>query len=92
MKCDSGSHAAFAEQGSSASKTTAAKVMDVIARLPGCPANAVSACTHVKNGGLVDEGSPSEPRGNPAPKDQDTSSSSHRITNGAASKSGTRFG
>ena len=39
------------EQGSSVSQMTAAKVMDVIARLPGCagqPANAVSAYTQVK--------------------------------------------
>ena len=28
---------------------------------------------------LVDESCPSEPRGNPAPKDQDTSSSSHEL-------------
>ena len=31
---DPGAHAAFTEQGSSASQMTAAKVMDVIARLP----------------------------------------------------------
>ena len=43
--------AVFTEQGSSASQMTAAKVMDVIARLPGCggpAADAVSAHTHVK--------------------------------------------
>ena len=51
MKDDSGSYAAFTEQGSSASHMTAAKVMDIISRLPGCAghtADAVSACTQVK--------------------------------------------
>ena len=51
MKHDSGAHAVFTEQGSSASEMTAAKVMDVIARLPGCAgqaADAVSADTLVK--------------------------------------------
>ena len=51
MKDDSGSFAVFAEQGSSASQKTAAKVMDIISRLPGCAgqaADAVSACTQVK--------------------------------------------
>ena len=46
-----GSHAAFTEQGSSASQMTAAKVMDVISGLPGCAgqaADAVSAYTQVK--------------------------------------------
>ena len=33
---DSGSYAVFTEQGSSASQMTAAKVMDVVARLQGC--------------------------------------------------------
>ena len=36
VKDDSGSYAVFTEQGSSASQMTAGKVMDVIARLPGC--------------------------------------------------------
>ena len=36
VKDDSGSHAVFTEQGSSASHTTAAKIMDLISRLPGC--------------------------------------------------------
>ena len=52
VKDDSGSYAVFAEQGSSASQMTAAKVMDIISRLPGCAgqaADAVSACTQVKN-------------------------------------------
>ena len=36
VKDDSGAYAVFTEQGSSASQMTAAKVMDVIARLPDC--------------------------------------------------------
>ena len=51
LKDDSGSYAVFTEQGSSASQMTAAKVMDVISRLPGCAgqaADAVSAYTQVK--------------------------------------------
>ena len=53
MKDDSGSCAVLTEQGSSASQMTAAKVMDIISRPPGCEgqaADAVSACTQVKNG------------------------------------------
>ena len=41
----------FTEQGSSASQMTAAKIMDIISRLPGCDgqaADAVSAYTQVK--------------------------------------------
>ena len=48
---DSGSYAVFTEQGSSASQVTAAKIMDIISRLPGCDgqaADAVSAHTQVK--------------------------------------------
>ena len=48
VKDDSGSYAVFTEQGSSASQMTAAKVMDVLSRLPGCAgqaADAVSAYT-----------------------------------------------
>ena len=48
---DSGSYAVFTEQGSSASQVTAAKVMDIISRLPGGAgqaADAVSADTQVK--------------------------------------------
>ena len=48
---DSGSYAVFTEQGSSASQMTAAKVMDIISRLPGCAgqaADAVSAKTQIK--------------------------------------------
>ena len=51
MKDDSGSYAVFTEQGSSASQMTAAKVMDVMARLPGWAgqaADAASAYTQVK--------------------------------------------
>ena len=51
VKNDSGSYAIFTEQGSSASQMTAAKVMDIISRLPGCAgqaADAVSAYTQVK--------------------------------------------
>ena len=51
VKDNSGSYAVFTEQGSSASQLTAAKVMDIISRLPGCAgqaADAVSACTEVK--------------------------------------------
>ena len=48
---DSGSYAVFTEQGSSASQMTAAKVMDIISRLPGCNGqapDAVSPYTQVK--------------------------------------------
>ena len=51
VKDESGAHAVFTEQGASASQMTAAKMMDVIARLPGCDgqaADAVSAYTQVK--------------------------------------------
>ena len=51
VKDHSGSYAVFTEQGPSASRMTAAKVMDIISRLPGCAgqaADAVSACTQVK--------------------------------------------
>ena len=50
-KDNSGSYAVFTEQGSSASQMTAAKIMDIISRLPGCDgqaADAVSAYTQVK--------------------------------------------
>ena len=53
VKDNSGSYAVFTEQGSSASQMTAAKVMDIMSRLPGCAgqaADAVSAFTHVKIG------------------------------------------
>ena len=51
VKDDSGSYEVFTKQGSSASHMTAAKVMDIISRLPGCDgqaADAVSAYTQVK--------------------------------------------
>ena len=51
VKDDSGSYAVFTEQGSSAFQMTAAKIMDIISRLPGCDgqaANAVSAYTQLK--------------------------------------------
>ena len=50
VKDDSGFHAVFTEQGSSASQMTAAKIMDIISRLPGCDGQAadeVSAYTQV---------------------------------------------
>ena len=51
VKDDSGSYAVFNEQGSSASQMTAAKVMAIISRLPGCSGqatDAVSAQTQVQ--------------------------------------------
>ena len=51
VKDDSGSYAVFTEQGSSASQMTAARIMDIISRLPGChgqAADAVSAYTQVQ--------------------------------------------
>ena len=48
---DSEAYSVFTEQGSSASPMTAAKVMDVFARVPDCDgqaADAVSAFTEVK--------------------------------------------
>ena len=51
VRDDSGTYAVFTEQGSSAAQMTAAKVMDIISRLPGCAgqaADAVSAYTQVK--------------------------------------------
>ena len=50
-KDDSGSCAVFIEQGSPASQMAAAKVMDIISRLPGCAgqaADAVSVETQVE--------------------------------------------
>ena len=43
VKDDSGSYAVFTEQGSSASQTTAAKVMDIVLRLPRCAGQAADA-------------------------------------------------
>ena len=51
VKDVSRSYVVFTEQGSSASQMTAAKVMDIISRLPGCAgqaADAVSAYTQEK--------------------------------------------
>ena len=51
VKDDSGSYAVFTEQGSSASQMAAAKVMDIISRLPGCAgqaADGASASSQVK--------------------------------------------
>ena len=51
VRDDSGSYAVFTEQRSSASQMTAAQIMDIISRLPGCDgqaADAVSAYTQVK--------------------------------------------
>ena len=51
VKDDTGGYAGFTEQGSSASQMTAAKLMDIISRLPWCAgqaADAVSAHTQVK--------------------------------------------
>ena len=51
VKDDSGSYTVFIEKGSSASQMTAAKVMDIISRLPGCAgqtSDTVSAVTQVK--------------------------------------------
>ena len=43
VKDNSGSYAVFTEQGSSASQLTAAKIMDIISRLPGCDGQAADA-------------------------------------------------
>ena len=43
---DSGAYAVFTQPGSSASQITAARIMEVIARLPGC--DGVSACAQVE--------------------------------------------
>ena len=40
VKDDAGSYALFTEQGSSASQMTAAKIMDISSRLPGCDGHA----------------------------------------------------
>ena len=85
VKDDSGSYAVFAEQGSSASQMTAAKVMDIISRLPGCAgqaADAVSAYTQVKIEEVVKtvtlscKGSTIYPRSRACEKDRKSSSSS----------------
>ena len=48
---DSGSYSVFTQQGSSASQMTAAKVMDIKSKRPGCAgqaADAISPYTQVK--------------------------------------------
>ena len=67
---DSGSYAVFTEQGSSASHTTAAKVLDVICGLPGCAGQAseavplnrwISVATLSKSWIVRDKGCPHDP-------------------------------
>ena len=52
VKDNSGSYAAFTEQGSSASQMSAATIMDIISRLPGCDGQAAYTvsvyCSQVK--------------------------------------------
>ena len=48
VKDDSGSYAVFTEQGSSASQMTAAKLMDIISRLPGSSGQAADAVRPTK--------------------------------------------
>ena len=43
VKDDSGAFAVFTEHGSSASQMTAAKIMDIISRLPGCDGQTADA-------------------------------------------------
>ena len=53
VKDDSGPYAVFTEQGSPASQMTAAKIMDIISRLPGCDGQAADAVFSIypgKNG------------------------------------------
>ena len=54
VKDDSGSYAVFAEQGSSASQMTAAKIMDIISRLPGCDGQAADAISAYTQGKMED--------------------------------------
>ena len=49
VKDNSGSYAVFTEQGSSASQMTAAKIMDIISRLPGCDGQAADAVSAIEN-------------------------------------------
>ena len=51
VKDDSGSYAVFTEQGSSASQMTAAKIMDIISRLPGCDGQAADAVSYPSKNG-----------------------------------------
>ena len=50
VKEDSGSYAVFTEQGSSASQMTAAKVVAIISRPPGCAGQAVDAVSAYTQG------------------------------------------
>ena len=53
VKDNSGSYAVFTERGSSASQMTAAKIMDIISRLPGCDRQAAgrSVCLYPSENG-----------------------------------------
>ena len=56
VKDDSGSYAVFTEQGSSASQMTAAKVMDIVSKLPGCAGQAARSNIRLhpgQNGGCT---------------------------------------
>ena len=53
VKVDSGSYAVFTEQGSTASQMTAAKVMDIISRLPGCAGQAADAVSALYPGKII---------------------------------------
>ena len=48
VKDDSGSYAVFTEQGSSASQMIAAKIVDIISRLPGCEGQAADASAYTQ--------------------------------------------
>ena len=52
VKDNSGSYAVFTAQGSSPSQMTAAKIMDIISRLPGCDGQSSrrSICLYPRNG------------------------------------------
>ena len=54
VKDDSGAYVVWTEQGSSASQMTAAKIMDVIAKLPDCEGQAANAVTAYKQVKLDD--------------------------------------
>ena len=54
VKDNSGSYAVFTEQGSSASQMTAAKIMDIISRLPGCDGQAADAVSAKTQGKMED--------------------------------------
>ena len=54
VKDDSGSYAVFTEQRSSASQMTAAKIMDIISRLPGCDGQAADAVSAYTQGKMED--------------------------------------